>query len=288
MKNPINSSEHDHSGARSELSIVSADEYKSPYFLFVNECMREKFDALFFSNPTDRSSKQRQVIDAMEPVIYDLEFLLNVLKKIEWMTGLYRENTLAEADWSAFVQTDIHAFHVEFRSLLDTVAAAVSALAVKRDQVPTSFHDLIELCKKKSLKMQGLLGIDVVQLLCSICWFDSLRDSRDFIVHKRRDALVRLDESGNHILFRTMFASRPDTYAGIPEFGFDDDWILFQPYAGYYLGRLFFFLDSYTAILCTRLLIKHITSKPYAPPAIEQAMSAIRFSNYCLTPIAAS
>ena len=246
--------------------------------------MRERFDTLAFSNPTERPLEHRQFIDAMEPVIYDLEFILNIIDKIEWITKMYAAQTLSEHRWEAYVQTDIHAFHVECRSILDAVAVVVSSLSTKNDQVPDSFNKLQKACVKNSARIGKLLGTDVTELIASIDWFSSLRDRRDFIVHHRRDALVKFDSKTNKILFRTMFASTSEAYTGPQEFAFEDDWILFQAYAGYYVGRLLYFLDTFTSIICERLSIRHITSKPYSPPAYESAERYMQLAKYCLTP----
>lgn len=272
--------------ALEELQIISAESRISPYLLFVSECMRERFDSMVFKNPTERSAAQRTFINSMEPVIYDLECILNIIKKIEWMTTMCRSESLSSDDWEAYVQADVHAFHVECRSLFDAVAAAVCSVASKKKQIPETFYDLQKACRINRARLDSLIGADLAQLLVSTEWFISLRDRRDFIVHNRRDALVRLDRQTDKILFRTMFASQLDDYTGPPEFAFEEDWILFQPYAGYYLGRLLYFLDVFTEIVTKRLSVEYVATTPYEPPAYAGAMKCIHLAKFCLSPAA--
>jgi hypothetical protein len=81
--------------------------------------------------------REAQARSACRFVFKDLGSLMTIALRLDWQKALWANGELEDVLWIKFVETDIHLFHVEFRSLFDYLSGLVSAAAVKFGQVPT-------------------------------------------------------------------------------------------------------------------------------------------------------
>lgn len=257
------------------------------YLDLQNEILRESFDGLLFGCKTDRTKEQEAFLKAFGLVVYDVEHVLALVRKIDWMTDLVSNDELGRDDWQAYVETDIHSFHVELRSLFDAIAETCGTIAKKKGQLPqTSFDALRNDLISKPKRIPQLLSMDVCDLIKHADWFTHLRSHRDNIVHNRRDAWVNLNKT-KQVVFRMQIGTGDLTYSGLEAFlteereDYQDEgegmqWILFKPYAGYYIGRMLHLLDRFSEILIRDLQIKILSQKPYPAPGLDEARAYIK------------
>lgn len=187
----------------------------------------------------------------------DFDNIVTIIHKIHWLSIQWLSGKLPLEHWQAYVSTDIHSFHTELRSIFDSIAIAISNSAVKVNQVPKSFTDLLSYCKKNSQQAKALLGQDLCSLILDTDWFLQNKAFRDQIVHFERDVEIGFCKYGNfcQLFFRTTIGDRPNhIYKGPKKFELGKDgWILYDQYVGYYFGRLWHLLNEVCRIIGANL-----------------------------------
>ncbi|MBS1953385.1 MAG: hypothetical protein JST89_04310 [Cyanobacteria bacterium SZAS-4] len=203
--------------------------------------------------------------------------IITILHKIKWLTSQWQASILPEDDWQAYIETDIHAFHVEMRSLFDSIAKSLNSAGEKSDQLSDSFHTLRNKAKNKPTQVQTLLGKELTDLIASADWFDESRDFRDDLTHFEKDVEVGYATfpSGIKVVFRTVVGREPrPVYAGPQMFKLNDDWILFEPYAGYYFGRFWYLLNQVCKLAGERLSLQK-SGFSWVPTRLKSSLDMI-------------
>lgn len=203
------------------------------------------FDSEFAKQTTERQKLFYQSITA---VGVGLDTVVAIIHRMDQFKHWRIERTpqINDSDYIAYYRADFHAFHVEIRSLLDSVADLIDKAATKSGQISNvgSFNDLIHWCKKYEKRAHSLLGIHLTELLTSSDWFVPVREMRNSIVHYQRRARIGIIDPPGRIGFYIEYRQGTDSiYNGPPEF-IHNGWIYFEPYAGYYLGRLIYLLNN--------------------------------------------
>jgi len=187
----------------------------------------------------------------------DFDNIVTLIHKIDWLSGQWQNDQVTEENWAAYVKTDIYSFHAEVRSICDSIAKAIQIASEEPGQTSDSFNGLRELCTKNKERAVELFGDELADLIISADWFSESRHLRDQIIHYERDVQLALTAgtSEQRLLFRTVVGDQPkDVYKGPGEFQYGQDgWILFSPYAGYYFGRLWHFLNEMCRLCGARL-----------------------------------
>jgi hypothetical protein len=204
--------------------------------------------------------KGNEFCKKMYTLAHDFDNIITILHKIYFLTFQWQNNLLTEEHWRAYVKTDIQSFHTELRSVCDSIAKALQTSATKSGQVISSFEDLKTFCTKHREKANIQIGNQLVELIVDTDWFAESRHFRDNIIHKERDLEVAYEQDGDlvGILFRTVFSNTPDNiYNGPKEFDIGNaGWLRLEPYAGYYVGRLWHFLNEMCRLTGERLELK--------------------------------
>jgi hypothetical protein len=252
-----------------ELYSVLEDKPQSRVFQIVAECA---FDWMFrdvnsWTKIDDKgvatwlgpSEEQQNFLEKLLSVANDFDVATSIIYRINWTRESFLKQGnafLSDDDLVVFLQADVHAFHGELRSLFDSLALAVKSVGGNNDQIPhRSFNKLREWCIKSTQKSNELLGDELTAAIVNTEWFLEFRDVRDKIIHHRNEAVVRLMSPENDIGFVTFVgAQKKKVYAGPDEF-VRGDWVYFEPYAGYYVGRLLSLLNTVSEVAAARLKI---------------------------------
>lgn len=212
----------------------------------------------------------------------DFDNIITILHKIYWLTSQWQHQQLPEVHWNAYIKTDIHSFHAEMRSVCDSIAKAIQISSAKPGHDYGTFERLKTFCEKQRAQAELQIGNELTDLIISADWFTQSRDFRNHIIHFERDvelAYIQNDDMVG-ILFRTVIGATPSyIYCGPKEFDSGNDgWLMLEPYAGYYLGRLWHFLNEACRLTGERLkLTKSGFSwvNPRLPIALEFISQAI-------------
>lgn len=196
-----------------------------------------------------------------------IDVMFAILAKVELITNLWQQQALRDNDWEQFVQSDIHAFHVEMRSAFDTIALLLSELMPELSNVD-SFREYRDMTKYFNSKKKRIAQPAYREFVARVDWFDDLRDMRDQMMHSERDAWVRWRADG-HILFgleraQQLKPHKLDANSSLRCFLWHN-LILFRPYAGYYLGRFVYLLNDLAAILRHELDVQFTTWYRWVP-----------------------
>jgi hypothetical protein len=229
---------------------------------------------IVFEPPTDR---QMAFYRRILVLFADLETIVTLVHRARWTAAQYP--TLLTADECvAYLQADIHAFHAEMRSLFDSIALTTKQIFYQPNKIrglkepPDTFFYLRKWCH--NFQNRALIGSALGGLISNCDWFDPFRQFRESIIHKERDAFVQTHPDGD-IIFRMLYSLKTRmTYAGPAEFLWKD-WIRFDPYAGYYLGKLLFFLDRYCEFSAAELEVDLHGALIYTPTRIQAAYACI-------------
>jgi hypothetical protein len=193
------------------------------------------------------------------------------------------KNGMDDDSWFHFIKSDIHAFHVELRSVFDTIALIIAdRLESRRSGKLDSFRKLRDMVSNSSDK-KNILPPIYSRLVSECDWFDQMRDLRDAIMHQNKDAWVRWRTDG-HIVFALSHGSRLklmnlEDNACLRHFLWQN-LILFAPYAGYYFGRLIAFLNRLSCIVAYDVDLELSPHLPWAP---TQEFSAIHKIKHALS-----
>ena len=124
---------------------------------------------------------------------------------------------------------------------------AFGATAPKQGQVPSSFADLFSWLDKPGNAQR--LGEDRVPLIKDAEWFFDIRRVRDKLVHMGAESMVFPVEG--RIVFQTYERSWENVINN-PLMMFNKNLVDFEAYAGFYLGRVIFFLLRLAPMLIAR------------------------------------
>ncbi len=203
-----------------------------------------------------------------------VDVLCAVLSKVEFMTDLKKNSQIDDNTWFRYVQSDIHTFHAEMRSLFDTIAVLLTELSPE-SHGGDSFARFRDMTSPFSRKKQTLTP-EIKNLVAHCDWFDQLRNTRDAIMHDEKDAWV-LWRTDDHILFKLTYGEKFKN-SGLADnrclkYFLWHDWIDFRPYAGYYIGRLIAFLNKLTMYLTTESSVPSIeTSITWRPNLVQTSI----------------
>jgi hypothetical protein len=200
-----------------------------------------------WSGPTER---QQKFYEHLLVLVNDLDAVMSILYRLEWFRQQQAQlkSLLTNDDLSIFLTADIHAFHVEFRSLMDTLCHVINIASAKPGQVTTkSFGELRKWCIENPKRGRSILGTELSELIAQTYWFVEIREVRDKFIHKQSDAVVRIIAPPDEIVFATLKGQAREAYEGPNAFMYNE-WIYFRAHAGYYIGRLIFLLNEVCAM----------------------------------------
>jgi hypothetical protein len=189
------------------------------------------------------SKRERHFTSHISKLSWQLQTVIVISEKIDYLTEQKADGTLSDDAWAMYIQTDIHAFHLELRALYDLIAQAIDSIAEKPGQLPGSFHALRSLCNRNRDDANKRIGYDLVEVIRKCDWFDHFRDVRDSIVHYGKSVEVKL-LLPNDIICQTDLAKGDKKIISTYEEFMWRNWILFRPYAGYHLAMLIDLLNS--------------------------------------------
>ncbi len=196
--------------------------------------------SLTWGCPTER---QQKFYEHLLILVNDFDALTSIVYRLEWFRN-QQTSSLSADDLSIFLAADVHAFHVEFRSLMETLCHVINVASAKPGQVPTkSFQELRKWCIKNDRASKSILGPELSELIAQSYWFIEIRKFRDKIVHKQSDATVRIINGPNEVAFLTFRGRSLEPYEGPNAFMYNS-WVYFRAHAGYYLGRLLYLLNA--------------------------------------------
>lgn len=205
-----------------------------------------------WAGPTKR---QQKFYEHLLVLVNDFDAVTSILYRLEWLRrqNSAQTNLLSADDLSVFLATDVHAFHVEFRSLMETLCHVINVVSAKPGQVPThSFRALRKWCIENPDRSSLILSNELSELIAQAYWFIEIRNVRDRICHNQTDATVRIMTPPDEVVFFTLRSRKHDAYEG-PNACIYNGWIYFRAHAGYYLGRLIFLLNEVCAMAANRL-----------------------------------
>jgi hypothetical protein len=187
----------------------------------------------------------------------NLQTICNLLDHARWLTNQLLEGNLPPGAWQAYFRTDIHTFHSEIRSIFDHLAEALDG---GRNVLPDSFEKL-----KNGVEINGnskygtRLDANIIALIKECEWFTELRASRNAIEHQGFDAAIRFEPGQNKAFFK-LERHQVGGYFKLPErFPKASEYVQFEIYAGYYMGRLLAFLNRLSVLL----IRQHRMSRSY-------------------------
>lgn len=193
----------------------------------------------FIKTPGETDSVlDQRVLRRIYAIAAELDIVFSIIDKIARITEFWYDDGLNTADWQSWVQSDVHAFHVELRSLCDSIAILIRLTC--GGQSPESFTQLKSWCRKQD-RAVGLLGLRLTNQIRSTEWYDILVDTRDRIIHYRVDAAVKYD---NAIMFRLFRDVDPTEFQFKYRPFMSGDWVRFGLYSGYLMGSLIAFLNE--------------------------------------------
>jgi hypothetical protein len=108
--------------------------------------------------------------------------VLTILQRHDWQKTQAAAGHLDMFAHIYFSACDVEHFYVVLRSYFDDFAGLCAQLALKPRQCPTSFHRLLRWCRNTN-RATSLLGPELVSLVVSCTWFETVRRTRDGIVH---------------------------------------------------------------------------------------------------------
>jgi hypothetical protein len=229
-----------------------------------------------WDGPTGR---QQSFYELLWVVVNDFEVVISIVHRLEWL----RKRLVADADFLSPNETalhllaDVHAFHMEFRSLLDSLCHVINIASAKPGQVSTdSFNSLRKWCIQHSDRSSRVLTAEISDLIAESYWFMELRNLRNKVAHQQADACVRFWYQPYEIVFFTAKGKQTELYEGPNAFQYNN-WIFFRPHAGYYLGRLLFLLNAICSMAVTRLKI-NLNVMRWSSSAIPAFMECVDYA----------
>lgn len=174
--------------------------------------------------------------------------LLTILERAEWQKRSALDGHLNDTLWFFFSALDVEHYYIVLRSLFDHIANVCAAVASRHDQVPRSFHDLLQWSAHRP-RADRILGADLVELLLSCTWFDDIRKTRDGIVHF--GAMTLSFPSVETIAFNVAAGDRSSV---VPVALMVNENIAdFELFMAWTLGNLQLFLDSFARLILARI-----------------------------------
>jgi hypothetical protein len=142
----------------------------------------------------DRSDTYAQLyrhLRAVQNRLTDIRTIVTKLTKLDWMNGLRTTGELDDDDWMFFATSDVVAFLANTRGLLDHLAWSYRVSSAHPNQVSGSFRKLrASLVNDEHSPLDGNLPPGVPDLVRSCEWFESLRDTRDGLLHRDAKTLI--------------------------------------------------------------------------------------------------
>jgi hypothetical protein len=162
-----------------------------------------------------------------------------IILKVAWLADQRDNGGLDAITWLYFCGSDVLAFHVVMKLLLDEVGSMARRLAVRPDVVPdASFGDIVKWIDRRPQNVERL-GAPLADAIRSCWWFDELRSVREDLVHRSAETIA-FPENGR-ILFQVHVGDSRRIL--IPEVMFNDNVADFAAYAALTMARLAAFLD---------------------------------------------
>lgn len=210
----------------------------------------------------------------------DFDAITTIMHKIAWLTSQWQEQQFSQDHWHAYVKTDFHAFHAEIRSMFDSIAKTISDSTTKSNQLKDTYSKLRTQCRSDPGRVQNLIGKDLTDFISAGDWFEESRSLRDSIIHYEKDVQISYAPSSTGIkaAFRTVVGTKPVCcYRGPEAFKLQDDWILLQPYLGYYFGRFWFLLNQICKLIGSNLSLTK-SGFSWVHPRLDAALDMIEES----------
>ena len=179
----------------------------------------------------------------ISPINLCIEALWNietVIYRIYWSNQYF----LNESDnnyWNIFSQSDIRAFHMEYRSLLDYVGLFIKHIIPSENKPKDSFHALFNNAKKYQDK--GIIDKSLYDLIISCEWFNDFKSVRDKIVHNGARVMTFIQNKNQPIMCSIL-----DNYLLSiidKDFFINNNKVFnFERYVAYHMVKLYVFLDD--------------------------------------------
>jgi len=233
----------------------------------------DKHNGPIYVGPTE---KQQRFYEHLSVVISDLDVVTTLVYRLQWQIKKFIDDKdfLSSDDMSVFLLADVHAFHAEFRSLMDSLCHVINIASSKTGQVPTeSFNQLRKWCIQSGKRSEDALGLELSKLIAEAHWFLEIRDLRDRIIHRQSGAVVRCMNPPGEIAFTILKARSSELYEGPNAFLYNG-WIYFCAHAGYYLGRLIFLLNQVCQMAAQNLRLK-LNDVNWSTPRLIAAFQCI-------------
>lgn len=109
----------------------------------------------------------------METIVWKLD------RQLEWR----RTDVLGRWEWMFFAASDVNAFLVFARALLDHLAKAIRLTAPRREGVPRTFSDLTKWVASKPADLVAETLGPMATVVADAEWFPELKDLRDQMIH---------------------------------------------------------------------------------------------------------
>ena len=178
----------------------------------------------------------------------DIWNLQTIALRMDWQKQMLSEDRLDVIRASTFTACDIDLFHVQYRSLFDYIAKLIGMLSGKSGQLPDSFNRLRNWIQVNSDRVEP----DIEQLIISCDWFDLIKETRDFLVHRSGQTVVF--PSAERILFQVHTGYKNKVM--IPEIMFNENVVDFELYAGMFMGYLIAYLEDVCQLIESRFELK--------------------------------
>jgi hypothetical protein len=155
-------------------------------------------------------------------------------------------NEFEETLWRSYSALDINFFHIQVRSVMDTLATLISETADKRGQLPASFADLVSKLNRHSSRLDPR----IVSILENSTWFYATRDVRDKIVHYNAKTLI-FGEPCDGILFQ-VFSKKFSPLIHDPRLMHNENTVIFDRYATVVIANLICLIEDVFDVLYLR------------------------------------
>jgi hypothetical protein len=155
-------------------------------------------------------------------------------------------NEIEDSLWRSYSAVDINFFHIQVRSVMDTLATLISETADKRGQLPASFADLVSKLHRHSRRLDPR----IVSILENSTWFYAARDVRDKIVHYNARTII-FGEPCDGILFQ-VFSKKFSPLIHDHRLMHNENTVIFDRYATVVIANLICLIEDIFDVLYLR------------------------------------
>lgn len=120
-------------------------------------------------------------VRAVRRVLGSFGSLLVTLERHDWQKRQAASGTLNHTSWMSFAGCDVEYFYVVLRSLFDDLVLLCGKLAIIEGQCPSDWS-LYSWCQDVN-RADRILGHELATAIRACTWFESVRGTRDGIVH---------------------------------------------------------------------------------------------------------